>query len=352
MTSPLVTIIVPVYNTEKCLRRCLDSICGQTYPHLEILCVNDGSTDGSAAILEEYAARDKRIRIFTQENAGQSVARNIGLHHATGEWITGVDSDDYLEIDTIETACANISGEVDIISFGVRIVWESVEEDPQIDQIYAPKGNAGAHAMSQQILLSIPWEFCGKLWRRSLLEQEQAYFPQGLRYEDWFFFFAYTPAAKGIYFLNTQKYHYVRREGSIMSQAYAKSPRNMDHLQVLEQLLQLRQKQSHVFDITPVSLDNLMQTYHFLRDFAPDELKEKALSELRRIAEQYGLKAAYAGYLRFLYPQSWWQKIFVQHRQGKSKFGIGPFKPLILQYKDNIKITRLMGIKLSSRTFR
>ena len=83
--SPLISVIVPVYNVEKYLRKCLDSICGQTYRNLEILCVNDGSTDGSAAILEEYAARDARIKVFTQPNRGLSAARNTGLEHATVE---------------------------------------------------------------------------------------------------------------------------------------------------------------------------------------------------------------------------------------------------------------------------
>lgn len=344
--NPLISVIIPVYNVEKYLRRCLDSICGQTYRNLEILCVNDGSTDGSAAILEEYAAGDSRIKIFTQENAGQAAARNAALQQATGEWVTGVDADDYLDADTIESSCACISDAVDIISFGIQIVWDGVPAELHVEKFYAPRGKKGAYPMSSELLLDMPWEFCSKLWRRSLLTQQKAHFPHGLRYEDWFFFFAYTPVARGIYFMDTQKYYYVRRGNSTMSQAYAKSPRNMEHLQVLELLLKLRRKQKFAFDISLVNLFNFIQTYQFVRDFAPDDMQEQVASESRRIAAEYGLLAHYPARLRFLYPQRWWQQLFVRHRFGKSTYGFGPLKPLAIQYRNADKTVRLFGIKL------
>lgn len=100
--QPLITVIVPVYNVEKYLRRCLDSIIGQTYQNLEILCIDDGSTDSSGEICDQYAAQDKRIKVFHQENQGLSAARNKGLDAATGEYIAFVDSDDYIVADMYE----------------------------------------------------------------------------------------------------------------------------------------------------------------------------------------------------------------------------------------------------------
>lgn len=91
-----VSIIIPVYNVEKYLARCLDSVCSQTERDIEIICVNDGSTDSSAAILDDYASEDSRIRILSQPNGGQSVARNTGLDAATGDWVMFVDSDDFI----------------------------------------------------------------------------------------------------------------------------------------------------------------------------------------------------------------------------------------------------------------
>lgn len=99
-TKPeVISVIVPVYNVEKYLRKCLDSIVNQTYPHLEIILVNDGSTDSSGEICEEYAARDPRIKLLHKENGGQSSARNLGLDSVTGDYIAFFDSDDWLDID-------------------------------------------------------------------------------------------------------------------------------------------------------------------------------------------------------------------------------------------------------------
>ena len=99
---PAVSIIVPVYNTERFLNRCIDSVLAQTYSDWELLLVDDGSTDSSGSICDEYATQDSRIRVFHKENGGVSSARNLGLDYARGEWITFVDSDDYIAPDMIE----------------------------------------------------------------------------------------------------------------------------------------------------------------------------------------------------------------------------------------------------------
>ena len=98
-----VSIIIPVYNAEKYLRRCLDSVCGQTLDDIEIICVDDGSTDNSLKILKEYEEKDKRITVLHQENKGQSIARNQGLRISAGEYVWFVDADDYLESNACET---------------------------------------------------------------------------------------------------------------------------------------------------------------------------------------------------------------------------------------------------------
>ncbi len=102
MTTPLVSIIVPVYNVEQYLRRCLDSVANQTYANWECICVNDGSPDGSASILEEYAARDGRFRIVNRENGGLSRARNSGLDVMKGDYFIFIDSDDFIHPQLME----------------------------------------------------------------------------------------------------------------------------------------------------------------------------------------------------------------------------------------------------------
>ena len=97
-----VSVIIPVYNVEKYLRKCLESVVNQTLKDIEIICVNDGSTDSSALILDEYARNDNRIKVYTQENQGQGAARNMALELAQGDYIAFVDSDDWLEVSALE----------------------------------------------------------------------------------------------------------------------------------------------------------------------------------------------------------------------------------------------------------
>lgn len=99
--EPVISIIIPIYNVEKYLKRCLDSVEKQIYTNLEIILINDGSTDSSLTIAKEYAKRDGRIKIFSEKNCGVSAARNLGLKHATGKYITFIDSDDYVSKDYV-----------------------------------------------------------------------------------------------------------------------------------------------------------------------------------------------------------------------------------------------------------
>ena len=98
-----ISIIIPIYNTEKYLERCIDSVIQQTYRNIEVILVNDGSTDKSSRICNEYVHRDRRIILIEQKNQGAAAARNTGLKHATGDYIGWVDSDDYIEEDMFKS---------------------------------------------------------------------------------------------------------------------------------------------------------------------------------------------------------------------------------------------------------
>lgn len=102
MDKPLVSIIIPVYNVEQYLSQCLDSVLGQTYTNIEVICVNDGSTDDSITILANYSKKDKRLFVINTENQGVSNARNVGLEHKKGDFVMFVDSDDWLDSDCVE----------------------------------------------------------------------------------------------------------------------------------------------------------------------------------------------------------------------------------------------------------
>ena len=120
---PKISIIVPCYNAEKYLPKCLDSLINQTLKDIEIICVNDGSTDGSLSVLKDYAKKDSRIVIIDKENSGPSSCRNIGIEKATGEFIQFVDSDDWIEPETCEVCYQKaIEHNVDMVSFNATTV--------------------------------------------------------------------------------------------------------------------------------------------------------------------------------------------------------------------------------------
>ena len=116
-----VSVIIPVYNSEKYLRQCLDSICAQTLREIEIICIDDGSTDGSADILEDYRKKDSRVTVIRQNNAGAGAARNKGLDISRGRYLSFLDADDFFEMSMLEEAvrCAeeNDSDYVKILVF-------------------------------------------------------------------------------------------------------------------------------------------------------------------------------------------------------------------------------------------
>lgn len=118
MNNPKVSVIVPVYNVEKLLQRCIDSILAQTFTDFELLLIDDGSKDKSGEICDEYAAKDSRIRVFHKQNGGVSTARNLGIDKAQGEWIYFVDSDDIVLPSALGTFCSLIYSDSELVMAG------------------------------------------------------------------------------------------------------------------------------------------------------------------------------------------------------------------------------------------
>ena len=149
---PKVSVVIPVYNVEKYLGECLDSVLRQTFKDLEIICVDDGSTDSSPKILAEYAAKDARIKIITQSNAGLSAARNAGMDAANGKYIYFLDSDDYITDDAMER-CVEICERdgLDQLVFGCRCLFE----DPAMDEATRRKKEEGLRIPEE-----VMWKVC------------------------------------------------------------------------------------------------------------------------------------------------------------------------------------------------
>ncbi|MGN0202626.1 MAG: glycosyltransferase family 2 protein, partial [Candidatus Cryptobacteroides sp.] len=132
MDCPKISVIVPVYNAESTIRRCVDSILAQTFTDFECLLIDDGSKDRSGEICDEYAAKDSRVRVFHKENGGVSSARNVGLDNAKGEWVTFVDSDDW--IDSYYLSSFEIEEEIDFSCTHMMVEgWKEWESIPLLD---------------------------------------------------------------------------------------------------------------------------------------------------------------------------------------------------------------------------
>lgn len=213
MQTPKISVIVPVYKVEPYLRKCLDSIVGQTYQNLEIILVDDGSPDKCGEICDEYARRDERIQVIHQENGGVSAARNAGLKKVTGEWIGWIDPDDWAEPDMFEYLLKNaLEMEADIAvcshfqEFPNRSVFHGYTEMQILD---TEKGLE--LLLHNDLMRNYLWD---KLWRKNLFEQ--ICFPQGRTYEDISILHQAFWKAKTIMVLPEAKYHYLQRQGSIV----------------------------------------------------------------------------------------------------------------------------------------
>lgn len=210
--NPLISVIVPVYNAQRYVRACLDSLIAQTYQNLQILLIDDGSTDGSGEILDDYAKKDARIRCIHQPNGGVSAARNRGLEEATGEWISFVDSDDWLEPNTYETVMELAdTHSVDAVSFGYSV--DVPMQDPKPRRLSARHYGRLENA---ELMWSIYHGavFCwDTVYRRELVETVR-YRTDIYRGEDTIFKIEALKNAESVYASDAPFYHYVQSEGS------------------------------------------------------------------------------------------------------------------------------------------
>ena len=214
--KPLIHVVVPVYNVEAYLPACLDSIRGQSYEALDILLIDDGSTDGSGAVCGRYAAEDARFRVFHTENRGLSAARNEGIRQALarpGDYLMFIDSDDWLEPDMAEKLLnAALEAGADVAACGVFLEYR----DKTIPSPLPAGCWAREEAIKKIFLRELDNRVVNKLWRRSIFETLR--FPSGKVYED------AATAHKAILKADTLVsvpdvlYHYRQREGSIIHQ--------------------------------------------------------------------------------------------------------------------------------------
>lgn len=214
MQKELVSIIVPIYNVEKYLEECIESIISQTYKNIEIILVNDGSTDGSKKIVDEYASKYKFIKVIHKKNGGLSDARNCGIKNSNGEYICFVDSDDIVTNDYIETMYYNIKNyNTCIAACGMCNFYEDGKKQEicfkNIKQLYVGED---AHKYLN-IMGYFNVSSCNKLYKKELFDNIE--FPVGKKSEDWYIMYKLLDYAGSIYYSSDVKYLYRQRTGSI-----------------------------------------------------------------------------------------------------------------------------------------
>ena len=221
-----VSIIVPIYNVAKYLEDCLDSLLNQEFKNLEIVCVNDGSPDDSAKILQKYSELDERIRVITQENQGQASARNAGIAEATGDYILMVDGDDMLEPNAVSALVNNaVQAKAEMVYFDARILYmdeEEIDESKKIDFYYQRSKSYGlleGKEMFAQMLQNEDYcdSACLLLIDRVWMQREGLNFCPGILHEDCLFWVQAMIMAPHVMHINEQFYIYRVRANSTMT---------------------------------------------------------------------------------------------------------------------------------------
>lgn len=213
-----ISVVIPVYNVEKYLSECLDSVVNQTYKNLQIILVDDGSTDFSGKICDVYAEKDNRITVVHQKNAGAGAAKNTGLELIDGDYFSIIDSDDYIELDMYEKMVNSLEKyNADI----VQCLFRNVFVNDSFDRKYKIKGNYPKVLTSKSFLKEYLYDwkyaiFANKVFKSSLLKEIR--FPVGRKIDDEFFTYKLVCNAKKVVNIDNILYNYRMRKTSVMNE--------------------------------------------------------------------------------------------------------------------------------------
>lgn len=244
-----VSVVVAVYNVEDYLDECLNSLINQTLTDIEIICINDGSSDNSLEILERYARKDSRIRVYSQENQGHAVATNVGMTHATGDYLYLMDSDDMIKENTLKMAYDKaIETDVDFVIFKA-INYDNDEEKYFETLSYSMeevqnkvKDEIFNYDDIKDLIFTLsvtPWS---KLYKRSLITDNNIVFPEGLIFDDNIFFWEVFFNSERISFLN--EFLFIRRFYS-SSSTHNGDLRFLDSIKINDLIWEIFKKYDH-----------------------------------------------------------------------------------------------------------
>lgn len=222
-----ISVIIPIYNVEQYLSKCLDSVINQTYKNLEIICVNDCSPDNSSQILEQYAQKDNRIKVINRDkNGGLSATRNTGMDIAAGEYIYFIDSDDWIHSGFIEKMHETITKQAQkaVCCTNIINVYGNETSKPLLKRDFNEKLVPYSHSCQ------MAWSW---LLRKDFLDKFKIIFPVGLKYEDLYFFHVIIRSLEKVFVINSTTYYHFENPDSIMGTAKNRTIDNYDIINIL-----------------------------------------------------------------------------------------------------------------------
>ena len=282
-SAPLVSVIIPIYNIENYLSACLDSIINQSYQNLEILAVDDGSSDDSYKIASVYAAKDKRIKVLQKPNGGLSDARNYGYDHCHGEYVAFIDGDDYISKYYIETLIhAIIANNSDISTCKYKLAYttndKSLENKPTEESKTLSAEEALRSLFYQKDVTTSAW---GKLYKKELFADIK--YPKGKKYEDLATTYKVFAKANKVTICNAKLLYYMQRESSIMGQAF--KPERLDGLRFAEEAVDFTKKYYPNLE-KAASNRVFMEAVHIFEEINPRTNKD-ARDQVWQVIKQY-----------------------------------------------------------------
>ena len=272
MTSPVISVIIPVYNTEKYLRCCIDSVLAQTYKDFELLLIDDGSTDSSGAICDEYAEKDTRVRVFHKENGGVSSARNLGLDNARGNWIMFVDGDDWIAPNTlIQILCKADETNADVVIVDFEFACPNKK-----DLYTASTWNDDKTTSLNHYIISVWNCIWGNIAKRSLYAKNQLFCPQGVTYcEDFHLMVRLCYYAKKVVNIHQPFYYYRQQEASVMHNLNKKT--ELDEQWVYQDIIRFFKEQGVYDDYRKSMCWRMLKT---MQEMVLDKSTWKAFREM------------------------------------------------------------------------
>lgn len=327
MLNPKISVVVPVFNTGKYLPKCLDSLLLQTYDNIEIICVNDGSDDNSLEVLEQYAKKDSRIKVYSQENSGVSVARNLGMSESSGDYVSFIDSDDWVYLTLYQefVNCLNkLQKNIDIFMFNAA--FYSVGKNDAYPKVFVDALDWNNHTSEYTIHtfddcmrpFSRNLSASNKIYRKQFLVEKDIKFEENLIYEDQYFAIKTFLNANSIVFTDEIFYKYRRGDEVTLSTQSSEKAFNIFEIMDLvdAEINKLDVYESYKYALFQYKTNTFVQRF----SYCPEALKNEYYEEMKNrllIAETQGIDAQIASKLR---NYNIFYHIKISNREGFEKY--------------------------------